>query len=263
LFNANDLQTAKNDNVGAEIKLTRDGNALSGLERNRNSMNLNNIELDAIDNFFNNDEEDPARANSIGYGVSQFGNEVFRNIYGSGMEIMNPIRPAETIAQNIRNRYEIGEDWFGRDGKREKGFITESAPDLSNRFERMNMVTLNKDFTGLGKFNPYVNNNTDLMLGHFRDNIGAPRWSDLEGERIRQEKRAQLQQAMADQQASSRQMAGAEMGMGTGVAPPSIGQLRGQQIDYKTPNTKLRNDAINLLRMSNKTGLELNNEFAP
>jgi hypothetical protein len=263
LFNANDLQTSLGDNVPQEIRLTEDGNALSAFERNRNSMNLNNIELDAIDNFFNSSDEDPRQANDIGYGVSQFGNDVFRNIYGRGMEVMNPIKPAGTIADNIRNKYEVGEDWFGRDGKREKGFISESAPDMSNRFERMNMITLNKDYQGLGKFNPYVNANSDLMLGHYRDNIGAPRWSDNEGERIRQEKRAELQQQQQQQAGSARQMEGAQLGMPTGVAPPSIGQLRGQEIDYKTPNSKLRDDAIKLLRLSNKTGLELNNEFAP
>lgn len=262
LFNANDLMTAKDNNLSADIDFSDDGTALSALDRGRRAQHLINVDLDGIDNFFNNDNESVNDADKIGQGASFIGANIFRNTYGSTPVVRDP-QPAGDIMSNINNRYNIGEDWFSRSGKREKGFITGEHPSLSSRFENINAVTLNKDFKGLGKWNPYIGNRNDLMLGHYRQNLGTSMLSDLDGERIRQEKRSEMmaaqQSKMAEAAPSQQQSA---LPMPKGIAPPSIQQIRQQGDDYKPPNRTLRSDAVNLIRLSNKKALELANEFA-
>lgn len=261
LFNANDLMTAKDNNIAPDIDYDAEGNPLTGLQRGRNAQHLVNVDLDGIDNFFNNANENPSEADKIAQGAEYVGTNVFRNTYGVN-PVVSGVQPAGDIASNINNRINLGEDWFSRSGKREKGFITEEHPTISSRFENMNAVTLNKDFQGLGKWNPYIGNRQDYMLGRYKDNIGAPAFSDLEGQRIRQEKRNAMMAQQKQMGSAPLQMQGV-LPQNKGVAPPSVGALRQQQIPYQTPNRTLRGDAVNLIRLANKTALELANEFAP
>ena len=261
LFNANDLMTAKDNNLSPDIDYSSDGSALSALDRGRNAQHLVNVDLDGIDNFFNNVDENPNQADKIGQGANFIGANIFRNTYGSNPVVSDPSQAGD-IMSNINNRINLGDDWFSRSGKREKGFITEESPSLSSRFENVNAVTLNKDFKGLGKWNPYIGNRNDLMLGQYRQNLGTSQLSGLDGERIRQEKRgemmAQQQSRMASALPNQQQSA---LPMPQGVAPPSISAIRQQGDDYNKPTRSLRGDAINLIRLSNKKALELANEF--
>jgi len=261
LFNANDLITAKDNSLSSNLDLDSDGSPLSALDRGRQAQHLVNVNLDSIDNFFNNPSENPSEADKIGQGDNMVGVNVFRNTYGVNPNVPVMKRDGD-IMQSINNRINIGEDWLSRSGRKEKGFITGEAPSLASRFENLNVMTLNKDFRGLGKWNPYVGNNQDYMLGRYQQNIGAPVFSDLEGQRIRMQKRNEMYQQQRQSEMSGQEYQGV-LPQYSGVAPPGIGQLRQQEIPYKTPNRSLRGDAVNLIKLSNKKALELANEYAP
>lgn len=228
MFSATDIQSAKLGSISEDhIPLEH---PLSGLDRGRRAGHVPNVDLSQINNLYDDPAfEQPMEASEIGINIGERLGNTYRNIFGADMS--NMISPASSIMENIDRLSQQSGDWFGRDQYRDKSFITEESPSISDRFQYLNQRALNKDFD-IGKFNH--TRVSDKYIASQILNQRAP-------------------QVMSAQ----------SMGDYKGVAPPSLGQLREQPVEYQQPNRKIRGDAVNLLKSSNRTTNLLENEFNP
>ena len=226
MFSATDIQSARLGRISEDhIPLAY---PLSGMERGMRAGHVPNVDLSQINNLYDEVQfENPMEASEIGTNMGDRLGNVYRNMFGADE---SRIRPASSIMENIDRLAEQSNDWFGRDQYRDKSFISGDGLSMSDRFQYLNRRALNKDFD-IGKFN-----HTRVSDKYIASQI--------------------LNQRAPDVMSVS-------TGEYKGVAPPALGQLRGQEVDYKQPNRSIRGDAANLLKASNRQANLLENEFMP
>ena len=233
MFSATDIQSARlgkisDDHMPMEYPL-------AGIERGQRAGHIPNVDLSQINNLYDDPAfEEPMEASEIGINIGERLGNVYRNMFGVDE---SRIQPASSIMENIDRLAEQSNDWFGRDQFRDKSFASEDSPSISDRFQYLNRTALNKDFD-IGKYNH--TRVSDQYIASQILNQRAPTVMKAQ---------AQPQQGTP------------ATGDYKGVAPPALGQLRSQEVDYKQPNRKVRGDASGLIKGSNRQANLLENEF--
>jgi hypothetical protein len=236
LFSANDLTTSRTGRESSDFNPSQ--YALSGLDRGMAGGHIPNVDLSNVNNLYDNPQfEIPQEASQIGLnaGGPRLA-EAWRTIFGSND--MRLPEQADGIMENIDRNNELSNDWFGVGQNRDKGFTTEDAPSMSQRFEQLNKKALTKNFD-VGKYN-----HTRISDKYIASQI------------LNQRKPTVMRAQPMETSGPMSQQDG-------GVTAPSLAQLRGQEVDYQQPNRKRRGNAVNLLKGSNRTASLLDNEFNP